>query len=108
MSSPMMQMPSPGMMTTPTTTTPTKTAPPPTTTTSPIVPLPLKSSQEFGAQWKTCTCEKKINVLTKAQTPDRISQVLSDVCGLYIAGKILKTSEVICAGKLKTNGSVCL
>ena len=53
-------------------------------------------------------CEKKINVLTKAQTPDRISQVLSDVCGLYIAGKILKTSEVICAGKLKTNGSICL
>ena len=53
-------------------------------------------------------CEKKVNVLTKAQTSDRISQVLSDTCGLYVVDRILKTSEVICAGKLKTNGSICL
>lgn len=78
-----------------------------TSASTPIAPLPLDSAKQFGVRWKTCTCEKKLNVLTSAQTPERISKVLESH-GFHTVSMILKTSEVICAGKLKTNGSICL
>lgn len=76
----------------------------------PLVPANLPSTAAYGKLWtsQSFANEQMVNVRTSKESSADIASVFSSSCGLQVVSEVQRTGEVIAAGKLRTNGAVCL